>query len=149
MHIFTFYKLVMKKEQNISFRLKNIELLQSSIAANDYVITNETVFKFNINIEHLVNINENWIAIKPNVEIFTEVNDFVLGKISSSLIFEFENLTSYVVDNEVKLPSDIIIAMNSISISTIRGIMFSTFKGTYLHNAFLPVIDPKAFNVDK
>jgi hypothetical protein len=25
--------------------------------------------------------------------------------------------------------------------------MFSTFKGTYLHNAFLPVIDPKAFNI--
>jgi hypothetical protein len=139
----------MKKEQNISFRLKNIELLQSSLASIDYVITNETVFKFNINIEHLININENWIAIKPNVEIFTEVNDFILGKISSSLIFEFENLTSYVVDNEVKLPSDIIIAINSISISTIRGIMFSTFKGTYLHNAFLPVIDPKAFNVGK
>jgi hypothetical protein len=58
-------------------------------------------------------------------------------------------LNSYVVVNEVKLPSDIIIAMNSISISTIRGIMFSTFKGTYLHNAFLPVIDPKSFNVDK
>jgi hypothetical protein len=139
----------MEKEQNISFRLKNIELLQSSLASIDYVITNETIFKFNINIEHLVNINENYIAIKPNVEIFTEENDFVLGKLSSSLIFEFENLNSYVVVNEVKLPSDIIIAMNSISISTIRGIMFSTFKGTYLHNAFLPVIDPKSFNVDK
>lgn len=139
----------MEKEQNISFRLKNIELLQSSLASIDYVITNETIFKFNINIEHLVNINENYIAIKPNVEIFTEENDFVLGKLSSILIFEFENLNSYVVVNEVKLPSDIIIAMNSISISTIRGIMFSTFKGTYLHNAFLPVIDPKSFNVDK
>jgi hypothetical protein len=118
----------MEKEQNISFRLKNIELLQSSLASIDYVITNETIFKFNINIEHLVNINENYIAVKPNVEIFTEENDFVLGKLSSSLIFEFENLNSYVVVNEVKLPSDIIIAMNSISISTIRGIMFSTFK---------------------
>jgi hypothetical protein len=139
----------MEKEQNISFRLKNIELLQSSLASIDYVITNETIFKFNINIEHLVNINENYIAVKPNVEIFTEENDFVLGKLSSSLIFEFENLNSYVVVNEVKLPSDIIIAMNSISISTIRGIMFSTFKGTYLHNAFLPVIDPKAFNIEK
>ena len=63
--------------------------------------------------------------------------------------FEFENLASFVVDKEVKLPSDIIIAINSISISTIRGIMFSTFKGTYLHNAFLPVIDPKAFNIEK
>ncbi|WP_396147353.1 hypothetical protein [Flavobacterium sp.] len=139
----------MEQEKNISFRLKNIEFLQSSLSAIDYAIGMDTIFKFNINIEHLVNINENCIAIKPNVEIFTEDNAFILGKLSSSLIFEFENLASFVVDKEVKLPSDIIIAINSISISTIRGIMFSTFKGTYLHNAFLPVIDPKAFNIEK
>ena len=77
-------KLVMKKEQNISFRLKNIESLQSSLAVIDYVITNETVFKFNINIEHLVNINDNCIAVKPNVEIFTDLNNFIF-----SLIFLF------------------------------------------------------------
>jgi hypothetical protein len=139
----------MEQEKNISFRLKNIEFSQSSLSAIDYAIGMDTIFKFNINIEHLVNINENCIAIKPNVEIFTEDNAFILGKLSSSLIFEFENLASFVVDKEVKLPSDIIIAINSISISTIRGIMFSTFKGTYLHNAFLPVIDPKAFNIEK
>ncbi len=139
----------MEQEKNISFRLKNIEFSESSIVGIDYTISTDTIFKFNINIEHLVNIDENWIAIKPNIEIFTEENDVILGKLSSSLIFEFENLASHVVKKEVKLPSDIIIAMNSISISTIRGIMFSTFKGTYLHNAFLPVIDPKAFNIEK
>ena len=139
----------MEKEQNISFRLKNIELLQSNLAAIDYAINNETIFKFNINIEHLVSVEENCIAIKPNVEIFTEENEFALGKLSSSLIFEFENLKSYIVNDEVKLPTDIIVSINSISISTVRGIMFSTFKGTYLHNAFLPVIDPKAFNIEK
>lgn len=139
----------MEQAQNISFKLKNIEFLESSLAAIDYVIGMDTIFKFNINIEHLVNIDENWIAIKPKVEIFTDENDFILGKLSSSLIFDFENLQSYVVDKELKLQSDIIIAINSISISTIRGIMFSTFKGTYLHNAFLPVIDPKSFNIEK
>ncbi len=139
----------MEQEKNISFRLKNIEFSESSIVGIDYTISTDTIFKFNINIEHLVNIDENWIAIKPNIEIFTEESDVILGKLSSSLIFEFENLASYVVEKEVKLPSDIIIAINSISISTIRGIMFSTFKGTYLHNAFLPVIDPKAFNIEK
>lgn len=139
----------MEQAQNISFRLKNIELLQSSLSAIDYAISMDTIFKFNINIEHLVIINENCIAVKPNVEIFTEENNFILGNLSSSLMFEIENLASYVVDKEVKLPSDIIVAINSISISTIRGIMFSTFKGTYLHNAFLPVIDPKAFNIEK
>ena len=139
----------MEQEKNISFRLKNIEFSESSIVGIDYTISTDTIFKFNINIEHLVNIDENWIAIKPNIEIFTKESDIILGKLSSSLIFEFENLSSHVVEKEVKLPSDIIIAMNSISISTIRGIMFSTFKGTYLHNAILPVIDPKAFNIEK
>ncbi len=53
------------------------------------------------------------------------------------------------IDKELKPLSVIIIAMNSISISTLRGIMFSTLKGAYLRNAILPVIDPKSFHVNK
>jgi hypothetical protein len=34
--------------------------------------------------------------------------------------------------------------LNSISISTTRGVMFSELKGTILHHAFLPIIDVKA-----
>ena len=141
----------MEEQKNITFRLKNIELSQTSLSVVTESITNDTIFKFNINIEHLVNLNENVIAIKPIVEIFIEENNnkTILGGLSASLVFEFENLPSFVIDNEVKLPTDIIIAINSISISTIRGIMFSTFKGTYLHNAFLPIIDPKSFNINK
>lgn len=32
-----------------------------------------------------------------------------------------------------------------VSLSTARGYMAATFKGTILHNAFLPIIDPKTF----
>jgi hypothetical protein len=105
------------------------------------------IFKFTINIEHLFNIKDNLIAIKPNIEIFTEKNDTILGTLTASLVFEFDNLSVFIIENQIKLPLDIIITINSLSISTVRGIMFSTFKGTYLHNAFLPVIDPKAFNI--
>jgi hypothetical protein len=141
----------MEVQKNISFRLKNMELLQSNLSAVNVSISSETLFKFNINIEHLINLNENIIAIKPIVEIFIEEHNkkTILGGLSASLVFEFENLPSFVKDNEVKLPTDIINAINSISISTIRGIMFSTFKGTHLHNAFLPIIDPKLFNLNK
>jgi hypothetical protein len=45
------------------------------------------------------------------------------------------------------LPSGIIDLLNSVSVSTVRGMMFSAFKGTFLHNAVLPVIDPKTFKV--
>ncbi len=133
--------------QNISFKLKNIELIQSNITPIDYVLSPDVIFKFTINIEHLINIKDNLIAIKPNIIIFTEDNDTILGTLTASLVFEFDNLSSFVIENEIKLPLDIIIAINSLSISTVRGIMFSTFKGTYLHNAFLPVIDPKAFSI--
>ena len=136
----------MEQEKNISFKLKNIEFIESSLTAINSPIGIDTIFNFNININHLINIKENLIAIKPNVEILADKNDIILGKLSASLIFEFENLENFVVNNEVKLPTDIIVTINSISISTIRGIMFSTFKGTYLHNAFLPIIDPKSFN---
>lgn len=141
----------MGEQNNISFRLKNIELIQSNLSAVNVSITSETLFKFNINIEHLVNLNENAIAIKPIVEIFMgeQNNKTILGGLSANLIFEFENLPNFVIENEVKLPTDIINSINSISISTVRGIMFSTFKGTYLHNAFLPIIDPKSFNRNK
>lgn len=139
----------MEQNQNISFRLKNIELIQSGLTPIDYVLNEDVVFQFNINIEHLVNVNENLIAIKPNVEVVAEGNETILGKVSASLAFEIENLESFIVNNEVKLPTDIIVTMNSIAISTMRGILFTTFKGTYLHNAFLPVIDPKAFTVNK
>ena len=133
--------------QNISFRLKNIELIQSNITPIDYILSPDVIFKFTINIEHLVNIKDNILAIKPNIEIFTEENETILGTLTASLVFEFDNLSAFVIENEIKLPLDIIIAINSLSISTVRGIMFSTFKGTYLHNDFLPVIDPKAFNI--
>jgi hypothetical protein len=135
--------------QNINFRLKNIEIAQSSLTAIDYALPDDVIFKFNINIEHLVNIDQNLIVIKPIVAIFIEEEQSILANLSVNLVFEIEDLASFAIEKEVKLPSDIVIAMNSISISTLRGIMFSTLKGTYLHNAILPVIDPKSFHVNK
>jgi hypothetical protein len=135
--------------QNINFRLKNIEIAQSSLTAIDYALPDDVIFKFNINIAHLVNIDQNLIVIKPIVAIFLEEEQSVLANLSVNLVFEIEDLASFAIEKEVKLPSDIVIAMNSISISTLRGIMFSTLKGTYLHNAILPVIDPKSFHVNK
>jgi hypothetical protein len=64
-----------------------------------------------------------------------------------SFIFEIPDLKEYVdpKNNIPKLPEEFLTTINSISISTVRGVMFSQFKGTFLHNAILPVVDPKSF----
>jgi len=131
--------------KNISFKLKNIEIGESSLKHLNYVLPADVIYKFTINIDHLLNVEENLIVIKPIVDIFIDESEETLANLSASLIFEIENLSHYVFEKELKLPSDVIIALNSISISTVRGIMFSAFKGTYLHNAILPVVDPKSF----
>lgn len=136
-------------KQNISFKLKNIEIGESSLRRVNYILPNDVIYKFTINIDHLLNVEQNLIVIKPIVDVFIDESGEILANLSASLIFEIENLSNYVFEKEVKLPSDIIIALNSISISTVRGIMFSAFKGTYLHNAILPVVDPKAFLPNK
>ena len=45
----------------------------------------------------------------------------------------------------VDLPQEFITLLNSIALSTTRGVMFSQFRGTVLHNAILPIIAPAKF----
>ncbi|MBL0073688.1 MAG: hypothetical protein IPP34_18540 [Bacteroidetes bacterium] len=71
------------------------------------------------------------------------------GALSVSCIFEilnFEDVIKVEADGKVNIPPRLIETLNIISISTTRGVMFSTFKGT-LHGAVLPIIDPKQFHV--
>lgn len=60
---------------------------------------------------------------------------------------ELETLNDYYdkETNSVFLPEPLILTLNSISISTLRGIIYSEFRGTFLQNATLPIIDPKVY----
>ena len=61
-------------------------------------------------------------------------------------IFEVENFADFINEEngDVNLPEILSNSLNSITLSTVRGLMFSGFKGTFLHNAILPVIDPNS-----
>ncbi|MDD2385737.1 MAG: hypothetical protein PHP52_03030 [Bacteroidales bacterium] len=63
-------------------------------------------------------------------------------------IFKIEDLVNYCDSKtkKVNLPDTIVTTLNSIAISTCRGVMASHFQGTMLHNAILPLLDPKSFS---
>jgi hypothetical protein len=50
---------------------------------------------------------------------------------------------------EFEIPEFFNTTINSISLSTIRGIMYSHFKGTFLHNTILPIVNPVDFKREK
>lgn len=132
-----------KKESDIKFGLQTIELIDLQLSHPEKALDEKTIFNFNIEINQKFNVELesifNICRITINIEDGTTV-----GMIRTSLAFNVPNLNEHVTEkNELTLPHEVIVAFNSISISTSRGMLFSELKGTFLHNALLPLVDPK------
>jgi hypothetical protein len=133
--------------EKINFQLRAIELLDFTLNHPGHLLQELSTFHFDLNIEHKINTDKKVIFVVNNIQILNESRDFNLGSIKVNCAFEIENLMDFVDSkkNTLNLPDQTIIMLNSITISTTRGIMFSQFKGTFLHHAYLPIIDPQSF----
>jgi hypothetical protein len=132
------------KKEDVKFQIKGIELLDVNVEYPKVQLKGVVVFKFNINVEiKFVNENSFVIAI-VSVDILDNETADKFGFIKASCIFGVENFNSFLNSetNKVEFPKQFLTIVNSISISTIRGLMFSQFRGTFLHGALLPIIDP-------
>lgn len=133
-------------KQNISFQFETIELLEFSMITPDKEVEAKTQYKLDINIEHRFNIEYNRIFVIVSIDIIDENNDAKLSSFKISCVYNIKDLNEFVNDNKLSLPDEMITTLNSISLSTCRGILFSSLKGTFLHNVILPIIDPLNFN---
>jgi hypothetical protein len=131
---------------NVNFQLKGIELLAINLNQPQISLPLERVYNFNINIEQRINIEEKLVIVTTSIELIYEGDNQCHASIKVSCIFLVENIQDFysATNNQVKLPDQFIITLNSISLSTARGIMFSQFKGTFMHNVFLPIVNPAA-----
>lgn len=143
----------LKKSVNkpVSFQLKGIELLDFCFNHPKQQIPARMVFNFEIKIEHKILADNNFIAVVVAIEINNGQRESKLASILVSCIFEIPELKEYFnpKNNTPELPEEFLTTINFISISTVRGVMFSQFRGTFLHNAILPVVDPKSFVTQK
>lgn len=136
------------KEFTVDLQLKSIEILKGSINLPSNPDVSLTNFIFNINIESKADATNKLLFVVVSVEIRSEDQNHILGSLAASCIYSIVNFDDVVkvdVEGKLDIPQPLVDIINSISISTTRGIMFSTFKGTFLHNAFLPIIDPRTF----
>ena len=128
-------------------QFRSIELISSNITASLFNIENNNAFTFEIKTEIQLNQENKFIIVIISVQIFNESKDFQLGSLTTNNIFFVENYESIVTqegNGKVSIPDTVVTSLNSISISTTRGVMWNTFKGTFLHNAILPILDPQS-----
>lgn len=142
----------MEKEIKIEFQVKGIEIIEFQLSPPSNPKQVIKTFNYKINIEHKIIEEKKWFVNQVYIEIYGDSEEeVILGKLKTAMSFEVNNFSDF-VDKESKainIPENIIITFNSVAISTTRGIMFSQFRGTHLHNAILPIVDPNSFKKQK
>ncbi len=135
----------MNKSDTVNFKIQTVELLEKSFIRRQ--VDENQLFKYDIALEQLIDVENKKILVNTTVTIAELVNEeSPLAKLSIGCGFYIDNFDDFFDrENQVaNFPEIFVITINSISISTLRGIMFSELSGTYLHNAILPIFDPKA-----
>jgi hypothetical protein len=105
-----------------------------------------TNFNFTINVESNADKDKKLLIASTKVKIKGDSQTSEVGSLTCACIFSvanFEDVITIQDDGHVELYQPFADAINSIAISTTRGVMFSELKGTFLHYAFLPVVDVK------
>ena len=102
-------------------------------------------FNFNIQIEMKLDTKQKLMMVFVDIGVKASDTEETIGRCIVCCTFLIANFENMVVKNErnaIDLPQTVIDTLNSIAISTTRGIMFASFKGTFLHDALLPIVDP-------
>ncbi len=133
--------------ENIGFQIRGMEILDSCLNAPTSPLHPNPKFQFDLAIEHRINLENNLVIVICKVGIRNESKETLFGELRGSCIFFVEKLNDYFdpQTNKLSLPEDFVVTLNSVTISSMRGLMFSFFRGTFLHQAVLPIIDPKSF----
>lgn len=81
------------------------------------------------------------------VNIYVEVKDnsgAKLADLTTLSAFEFpdfDNVFTLKEDNRYDLPFDLEVYLKELAVSATRGILYSEFRGTHLHNVIMPLLD--------
>ncbi len=134
----------METEKQFNFQIKGIEILETSIVAPKNRIDNNTVFGFDLQLNQSFNLERELVIVTCVINVLDNDTKDKLGHIKASCLYYVEKLEKY-IDKEqstTTLPEGVTVMLNSISISTVRGVMYGVFRGTFLNGAILPVVNP-------
>lgn len=127
----------------IEYQIKGIEILEFNITEQREKLGSNITYGFGFNLNHTLDIDTNTISVICTLKISDADDNLHLGGITVACIFELTDFEPYVkrAPLKVNFPEHFLQSINSITLSTVRGISFSHFKGTFLHHAILPIVD--------
>ncbi|MCA0428319.1 MAG: hypothetical protein LCH37_12875 [Bacteroidetes bacterium] len=98
-------------------------------------------FSFAVNFENRIEAERKRVYVIVHIHLSQDGHPEILSEFSASCIFQLPSIEP-AATGEVQVAPHLLDILNRISLSTTRGLLFSTLKGTYLHEAILPLIEP-------
>jgi hypothetical protein len=132
----------------VSFTIHDIEILSKSLSIPELKDSKLPEFEFKIGLEITTDIeNKHSIHIISTEIVSKENNKQCFADLKIACIYAIYNFddVSVKMDNGISLRQDVIELFNTITIGTLRGILYSELRGTILHSAILPILDIKSF----
>jgi hypothetical protein len=127
---------------NYIFSLIKIDLLEKSMDWEICESKQDGEFDCQFGMEISITTDENISNHRIKVNVI-QGEGRVIATLTVTCTFSIPNLDQYKnSDGKLIIPNDFILLLNTVTIGTARGMMFSEFRGTFLHDAILPVIDP-------
>ncbi|WP_343746739.1 hypothetical protein [Chitinophaga sp.] len=102
-------------------------------------------FHFDIHITSKADDEKSQVLVTVKIGVHNENITRQLGSLALNCAFTMSNFADVVRLNaagQPDMPDDLVEVLHSTALSTARGVMFATFRGTFLHHAILPMITP-------
>jgi hypothetical protein len=127
--------------ESFSFSLAKINLVEKSL--NSPVKTDDFIFDISLNIGQHPESME--CVHHMQVNISGKVSGKKVGSIGIICVFNIPKYNEYASGSNGSLSQQQLYILNTVVFGTMRGLMFAEFRGTFLENAYLPVLDPREF----
>lgn len=131
----------MEQTKPINVRVHGIELIEKTLFSG--LVSESDLFNFDIKAQCVADDDNKVIVTFVSVETKKQSDGLVLSKILIGVGCYIDNFEEAFItgENDIRsLRKDIETMLKQVAISTMRGIMFSEFRGTQLHRATLPIV---------
>lgn len=138
-----------EKEKEYSFTLKRVVLLEKSFHISPPIAKDEE-FAFDVSLQSEGKPDLQECVQAMTVKIQKKGERVPIGTIAIGCTYSIPDYQDYILESDDghSLPDELMQLLNTFIIGTIRGVMFSEFRGTVLGGAYLPVLDPRKFRKD-
>lgn len=138
----------MPDQTSITFRIIDITLVENEIhLPSSSLPVDETKVNFHTVVKHEINIDNKHVFVTLEIRTVYGKEEELIGRFVSRVAFYVDNFNELIRKKEsgIIMHDNLINTLNSITISTSRGMMFMAFRGTHLHKVFLPLADLSQF----